>query len=65
MPLDLQREHRLLKFAVKAAVRAIQEKSAGELHRQRAGAFADSQCCSKCWSSVVMMASRRTGGIWL
>ena len=39
MPLDLQGQHRLLKFAVEAAVGAVQKKSPGELHRQRAGAF--------------------------
>src|SRR5580658_7187205 len=37
MPLNLQGENRLLQLAMEAAVRAIEEKSAGQLHRQRAG----------------------------
>ena len=39
--LDFDGENRLLHFAVKAAVGAIQEEAAGELHRQSAGAFLD------------------------
>ena len=39
VPLDLDRQNRFLDFAPRAAVRAIQKKSAGQLHRQSAGAL--------------------------
>src|ERR1700724_3369679 len=41
MTLDLQREDGLLKLAMEAAVGAIEEKPAGKLHGQRAGALGD------------------------
>ena len=37
MPLDLQRKDHFLQLAVVAAIGAIEEKAAGQLHRQRAG----------------------------
>src|SRR6185437_6183295 len=39
MPLDLNRRHCLFDFAPETAIRAVQEKSAGELHRDRARAL--------------------------
>src|SRR5208282_3387547 len=39
--LDFDGENRLLHFAVEAAVGAIEEEAAGELHREGAGAFLD------------------------
>src|SRR5712671_4639172 len=39
--LDLQRQQHLLHFAAEAAVAAVEEKIAGELHADRAGAAGD------------------------
>ena len=41
VPLDLQRQDRLFDFPVEAAVGAVQEKTAGKLHGQSAGALGD------------------------
>ena len=48
MPLDLNRQNRFLNLSPRAAVRTIQKKSAGKLHRQSAGALRQAMVPMSC-----------------